>query len=1391
MVLLWSHWTTAQGALTQLWEISAGGPLPQAPPACDAQGLIYAVVGSYIPTTGVPQNKAQLLVLDAQGGRKWIYIAGVGNGSPATLGSDGTVYFTLNNADNPGVYSVKPDGSLLWRNPTTQPNGAGLALAADGTLYFTSWEGRLGAMSSSGTDLWTFTLNEPIPGIMVPDPPTGRPTVAADGTIYAGASHGELSAVTPQGQLLWSASAKEPADNFLYFTINTPVIGWDGTIYVTSNQPGGLGPASGHLFAFNPDGTRRWHFAAPRVFVDSPVVAADGSVYVGCADGNLYCLTAEGSLQWTFNAEAPVSGPPTLTAGGVAIVATSGGGLFAVDAQGQMTASFRGTNTFTTAPTLGPDGTIYVGLGPGFVGAFAGLGPPAMAQWPAFSHDASHTARATAMPPPAPPANVRASQTGPNVLLSWDAASAPVTYAIWRNMSQDFSTAVPLVEFLRTTNSYEDLTAPAGSALFYWLQARNAAGPGAVTGPVSAFRPTPAAGGVVWQLLAAGQAFNSAAQGLDGVIFATSYAYDHSITGFDTNGWLYALEPTGGVRWTRTFYEYVRASPAIADDGTVYVGCDDGNLYAVDPDNNLRWTFQSAGPIITTPAIGPDGTIYFCTQFVELHPGVSIRIYALHPDGSVKWSYPDSGDSPFTGTPAVTASGNVSVAGTYSVATFSAEGRLLWSANDDGQVAGATALNFDNSLCFATAGIINFPYQRGHLWNIASDGSANWSAWGGTNYYSTPSIGVDGAIYVGSESNALYAINPDGSTRWTAPTTAGVRVAPALTSDGGVYFGTLDGSFQAHAPDGSLVWQFSAGGPIQSSPLVLTSSNIVFGTDSGVLWCLRGTVALASSAWPMFQRDPQHSGRMRSSPPVPGAPNQVQAMPAGGCSGMIRVTWGSSSGADSYEVYRGTNDDPQQSVVVATNITTTLKYDDDTASHSVLYYYWIRAVNAAGSSSLSPAVSAMQSTKLWEYTLPGNIQTAPVIGDDGTAYIASLIPPIGPGSVQTNYAFAVRGDGDALWQLALPSPRYTIAASIGPDGLIYFVANDSTNSVAVVDPQGSLRTTISIGRAPQGALAIGADGTLYYVGSGWIGAISPDGRKLWEGQTLSGGFSPIVGPDGTIYLGTPDAIAAYSSNGDKKWITGLRFCGQPSVGPDGRVYVAMGGFSEGRLAALAPDGTVIWNRLISDFYAPVGQPDQPIVAKDGMVYWSGPSLIAVDSSGTNIWEYSAQGLSNPPCLGADDSIYFATTELATSRIIAFNRDGSAICEYELSAKLVASPVLRNDGVLLVALSNGKLQALQVSASPPEDSSWPMARHDAKGSSSYSLARPTPPPLHATIELGHLILSLPPTSFSVTVLQSGDLARWQILTNAVARTNSLILELPVEPNGHQFYRCTVP
>ncbi|MDI6810261.1 MAG: PQQ-binding-like beta-propeller repeat protein [archaeon] len=107
---------------------------------------------------------------------------------------------------------------------------------------------------------------------------------------------------------------------------------------------------------------------------------------------------------------------------------------------------------------------------------------------------------------------------------------------------------------------------------------------------------------------------------------------------------------------------------------------------------------------------------------------------------------------------------------------------------------------------------------------------------------SSPAIGSDGTIYVGSEDGNLYAINPDGTLKWSYATGDDVDSSPAIGSDGTIYIGSYvsgeDCNLYAINPDGSLKWRYLTGGYIGSSPVIGSDGTIYVGSDDHYLYAI-------------------------------------------------------------------------------------------------------------------------------------------------------------------------------------------------------------------------------------------------------------------------------------------------------------------------------------------------------------------------------------------------------------------------------------------------------------------------------------------------------------------------------------------------------------------------
>jgi outer membrane protein assembly factor BamB len=113
----------------------------------------------------------------------------------------------------------------------------------------------------------------------------------------------------------------------------------------------------------------------------------------------------------------------------------------------------------------------------------------------------------------------------------------------------------------------------------------------------------------------------------------------------------------------------------------------------------------------------------------------------------------------------------------------------------------------------------------------ATHTATSWAATTNDTNGSSPALGQDGTIYVGSSDHKLYAIAPDGAIKWAVDLGAEIRASPAVGGDATIYIGTLDGKLHAVDPSGAVRWAYAAEGPITETPAVYAGSVYVGSED--------------------------------------------------------------------------------------------------------------------------------------------------------------------------------------------------------------------------------------------------------------------------------------------------------------------------------------------------------------------------------------------------------------------------------------------------------------------------------------------------------------------------------------------------------------------------------
>ena len=137
-----------------------------------------------------------------------------------------------------------------------------------------------------------------------------------------------------------------------------------------------------------------------------------------------------------------------------------------------------------------------------------------------------------------------------------------------------------------------------------------------------------------------------------------------------------------------------------------------------------------------------------------------------------------------------------------------------------------------------------FHHDLGHAGRSVFSGprtgaEVKWSYLTGGQVYSSPAIGSDDRIYVGSRDGQLYAFNSSGDLEWGYRTLGQILSSPALGPDGAIYVGSTDGSLYAFRHDGTLLWTYPTGGSIiDSSPAVGSDGTIYVGSTDDHLYAI-------------------------------------------------------------------------------------------------------------------------------------------------------------------------------------------------------------------------------------------------------------------------------------------------------------------------------------------------------------------------------------------------------------------------------------------------------------------------------------------------------------------------------------------------------------------------
>jgi len=313
-----------------------------------------------------------------------------------------------------------------------------------------------------------------------------------------------------------------------------------------------------------------------------------------------------------------------------------------------------------------------------------------------------------------------------------------------------------------------------------------------------------------WAFETGGAILSSPAVAADGTVYVGS-----------ADSKFYAVDKKGKKKWEFAMKGFVY-SPTIGADGTVYVGSDT-NLYAITPDGALKWKFKAGGSVQSEAVIGADGTVYF-----ECMDG---KLYALRPDGTKSWEFATG--SGMWHRPAIDSNGNIYIGSNKKLYAIKPNGTKKWEITTVNEVT-SPAIGVDGTIYIVSAD------ER--MYAIKPDGKIKWEypldkkLYGGAT--SSPTIGADGTIYVGSGDTGIYAIRPDGTKKWKFDTDDSVFADCVVGADGTIYIGSVDRKLYAIKPDGTKKWEFKTNAMLLAAARVAPDGVVYVGSGDHKLYAI-------------------------------------------------------------------------------------------------------------------------------------------------------------------------------------------------------------------------------------------------------------------------------------------------------------------------------------------------------------------------------------------------------------------------------------------------------------------------------------------------------------------------------------------------------------------------
>jgi serine/threonine protein kinase len=311
-------------------------------------------------------------------------------------------------------------------------------------------------------------------------------------------------------------------------------------------------------------GKYRWSFNTGAPIRSSPVLAGNGSIYIGADNGILYVLNPDGRENWNFRTRASILSSPTLDREGNVYIGSNDCHLYALNPNGKMLWRFKTFGRIRSSPCIGLDRCVYIGSYDHYLYC---INPDGSMKW--------------------------------RIDLGGKLESTPALsedgflYVACRGTLEEDSFFYCL-DTAGNIRWYQELGGPSLSSPT--ISRNKNVYIGDSDGYLYSFNK---GGSVRWKFKTRGPIHSSPVADEGKSIYFGSM-----------DGNFYNISSKGKLKWRFKTKSSITSSPAMSGTGAIFFGSDDYYVYAFSPDGDMQWKFKCGGRVRSSPAIGEGDVLY-------------------------------------------------------------------------------------------------------------------------------------------------------------------------------------------------------------------------------------------------------------------------------------------------------------------------------------------------------------------------------------------------------------------------------------------------------------------------------------------------------------------------------------------------------------------------------------------------------------------------------------------------------------------------------------------------------------------------------------------------------------------------------------------------------------